>query len=81
MLVKELQWDINNHFFFCNVYYKCIEGNLGICLLLVVSIDDVWMVDLMIIHIENTIAKALDMNDIIKKTWGCQLDESKSLNK
>jgi hypothetical protein len=29
------------------------------------SIDDDWMADLMIIYIEKTIAKALDINDII----------------
>ena len=34
------------------------------------SIDDDWMVDLMITYIENTIAKALDMNDIIRKNMG-----------
>ena len=45
------------------------------------SIGNDWMVDMMIIYIEKTIAKALDINDIIKKNWGCQLDESKSLNK
>ena len=66
-------------FIFCNVYYECIEGKLGICLLLVMSIDDDWMVDLMIIYIEKTIAKALDINNIIKNIWGCQLNESKSL--
>ena len=52
---------------FHNVYYKCIEGKLGIGLLLVMSIDDNWMVDLMIIYIEKTIAKALDIYNIIKK--------------
>jgi hypothetical protein len=55
---------------FCNVYYKCIEGKLGICLLLVMSTDDDWMVDMIIIYIEKTITKALDINDIIKKK-GC----------
>jgi hypothetical protein len=44
-------------------------------------IGDDWMVDLMIIYIEKSIAKALDINDIIKKIMGIQLDESKSLNK
>ena len=48
----------------CNVYYECIEGKLGICLLLVISIDNDWMVNMMIIYIEKTIAKALDINDI-----------------
>jgi hypothetical protein len=33
-----------------------------------VSVD--WMVDLPIIHIEKTIAKALDIDDIIKKFMG-----------
>ena len=45
------------------------------------SIDDDWIVDLVIIYIEMTIAKALDINDIIKKIWGCELDVSKFLNK
>ena len=45
------------------------------------SIDNDWMVNLMIIYIEKTIAQALDINNIIKKIMGCQLDESKSLNK
>ena len=31
------------------------------------TIGDDWMLDLMIIYIEKTIAKALDINDIIKK--------------
>ena len=34
------------------------------------SIGDDWMVDVMIIYIENTIAKALDINNIIKKSMG-----------
>ena len=34
------------------------------------SIGDDWLVDLMIIYIEKTIAKALDINDIIKKIIG-----------
>ena len=33
-------------------------------------IDDDWMVDLMIIYIGKTIAKALDINDIIKNIYG-----------
>jgi hypothetical protein len=33
-------------------------------------IGDVWMVDLMIIYIEKTIAKALDINDVMKKVMG-----------
>jgi hypothetical protein len=43
-------------------------------------INDDWMVDMMIIYIEKTIAKALDINDIIKK-MKCRLNESKSLSK
>ena len=41
------------------------------------------MVDMMIMNIEKTIAKALDINNIINfvmALWGCELDESKSLN-
>ena len=34
------------------------------------SIDDDWMIDLMIIYIEKTIAKALHSNDIIIKKNG-----------
>ena len=34
------------------------------------SIGDDWMVDLMIIYIEKTIAKALDINDIINFFMG-----------
>ena len=34
------------------------------------SIDDDWMIDLMIIYIEKTIAKALHSNDIIIKKMG-----------
>jgi hypothetical protein len=52
---------------FRNAYYECIEGKLGVYLLLVMSIDDDWMVGLMIIYIEKTIAKALDVNNNIKK--------------
>jgi len=44
-------------------------------------IGDDWMVNLMIIYIKKIIAKVLDFNDIIKKLWGCQLNESKSLYK
>jgi hypothetical protein len=38
------------------------------------------MIDLMIIYLEKAIAKALDINDIIKKKLGggCQLNEFKS---
>jgi hypothetical protein len=34
------------------------------------SIGDDWMGDLMKIYIEKFIAKALDINDIIKFFWG-----------
>jgi hypothetical protein len=34
------------------------------------SIGDDWMVNLIIIYIEKTIAKALDINDIIKNIMG-----------
>jgi hypothetical protein len=33
-------------------------------------IGDDWTVDVMIIYIEKTITKALDINDIIKKNYG-----------
>ena len=36
----------------------------------VLTIGDGWMVNLMIIYIEKTIAKALDINDIIKNIMG-----------
>jgi hypothetical protein len=72
---KELQWENDN------VFYKCIEGKSGICLLLAMFIGEDWMVNLMIIYIKTIIAKALDFNDIIKKLLGCQLNESKSPNK
>ena len=52
--------------FFPLCFYECIEGKSCICLVLAISIGDDWMVDLMIIYIEKTIAKALDINDIIK---------------
>jgi hypothetical protein len=70
-------------FFSRNVSYECIEGKSGICLLLAIMfIGDDWLVDLTIIYIEKTIATALDINDTIKSFYGgCQLDESKSLNK
>jgi hypothetical protein len=51
-------------------FYKCIEGKLGMCLLLAMFIGEDWMVNLMIIYIKNIIAKALDFNDIIKKIMG-----------
>jgi hypothetical protein len=60
-------------------YNEFIEGKLGICLLLVMSIDDDWMVDLMIIYIEKIIAKALDINNIFKKTYGDINSESPNL--
>jgi hypothetical protein len=61
---KELQWENDN------VFYKCIEGKSGICLLLAMSIGEDWMVNLMIIYIKKIIAKALDFYDIIKKFMG-----------
>ena len=61
---KELQWENDN------VFYKCIEGKLGICLLLAMFIGEDWMVNLMIIYIKKIIAKALDFNDVIKKIMG-----------
>jgi hypothetical protein len=49
---------------FRNVFYECIKGHMF-------TIGDVfgddWMVDLMIIYIKKTIAKALVINNIIKK--------------
>jgi hypothetical protein len=45
------------------------------------SIGNDWMVDPMAIYIRKTLAKALDISDIIKNFAGRQLDESKSLNK
>jgi hypothetical protein len=72
---KELQWENDN------VLCKCIEGKSSICLSLAMFVGEDWMVNLMIIYIKEIIAKALDFNDIIKKLWGCQLNESKFLNK
>jgi hypothetical protein len=66
---KELQWGDNNGSFQI-VFYECIEGKSGICLLLGMSIGDDWMINLMIIYIEKTIAKALDINDIINFFMG-----------
>jgi hypothetical protein len=51
-------------------FYKCIEGKLGICLLLTMFIGEDWMINLMIIYIKKIITKALDFNDIIKKKMG-----------
>ena len=56
--------------FFHNFFHECIEGKSGIYLLLVMSIGNDWMVDLMIIYIGKTIAKTLDINDIIKILTG-----------
>jgi hypothetical protein len=61
---RELQWENDN------VFYKCIEGDLGICLLLATFIGEDWVVNLMIIYIKKIIAKALDFSDIIKKCLG-----------
>ena len=58
---------------FRNVFYECIEGKSGICSLLAMFIGGDRMVDLMIIYIEKTIAKALDINDIIKKFMGMSI--------
>ena len=66
---------------FQNVFYKCIEGKSSIYLLLAMSIGNDWMVDLMIIYIEKTIAKGLDINDIIKENlWGWNLKIKYTLN-
>ena len=67
--------------FFRNVFYKYIKGKLDICSLLVMSIGDDWMIDMMITYIEKIITKAFNINDNIKQKWGCQLNESSSLNK
>jgi hypothetical protein len=64
-----------------NVFSECIEGKLGMCLLLPDSIGDDWMVELMIIYIEKTLPKLWVLMILTKKLWGCELDESKSLNK
>ena len=48
-------------------------GKSGIYLLLVMSIGDDWMVHMMIIYIEKTITKALDINDIIKNKIKCEM--------
>jgi hypothetical protein len=72
---KELQWENDN------VLYKCIEGKLGICLLLAIFIGEDWMVNLMIIYITKIIAKALILMTLSKNLWGCKLNESKSLDK
>jgi len=61
---KELQRENDN------VLYKCIDGKLGICLLLAKFIGEDWMVNLIIIYIKNIITTALDFNDIIKKIMG-----------
>ena len=47
-----------------------MSTKLGICLLLAMFTGDDWMVDLMIICIKKTNAKALDINDIIKLFMG-----------
>jgi hypothetical protein len=61
---KELQWENDN------VFYKCIEGKSGICLLLAIFIGEDWMVNLMVIYIKKIIAKALDFNDVINFFMG-----------
>ena len=70
MLVKRIAMGKWRRFFFCNVFYECIEGKSGVCLLLAMFIDDDWMVDLMIIYIKKIIAKALNINNIIKFFMG-----------
>ena len=59
-----MQWESDN------VFYKGIEGKLGICLLLATFIGEDWMANLVIIYIKTIIAKALDFNDIIKNIMG-----------
>jgi hypothetical protein len=61
---KELQWENNI------VFYKCIEGQSGICLLLAMFIGEDWMVNLMIIYVKKIIAKALDFDDTIRLFMG-----------
>jgi hypothetical protein len=61
---KELQWEDDN------IFHKCIEGKLGICLLLAMFIGEYWLVNLMIIYNKKIIAKALDFNEIIEKIMG-----------
>jgi hypothetical protein len=56
---KEPQWETTMFF------NKCIEGKLGVYLLLEIFISEDWMVNLMSIYIKNIIAKDLDFNDII----------------
>ena len=51
--------------FFRDVFYEFIEGKSSIYLLLAMSIGNDWMIDMMITFVEKTIAKALDINDII----------------
>ena len=55
---------------FGNVFYKCIEEKSSLYLLLVMFIGDDWMVVLLIIYIEKIIAKALNIDNIIKKIMG-----------
>ena len=70
MLVKRTQWKIESGSF-SQCFLQCIEGKLGIYLLLMMYIeDDSKMVYLMIIYIEKTIGQALNINDIINKIMG-----------
>jgi hypothetical protein len=59
---------------FCNVSTSALKECQAFAYcwrsLLTMSIDDAWMVNLMIIYIEKTVAKALDINNIIKKIMG-----------
>ena len=55
---------------FRNIFCECIEGKSCICLLSAMSVGDDQMINLMIIYIQKAIAKALDINDIMKKIYG-----------
>ena len=60
------QWE-NNCDSFLQCFYKSIEGKSGICLLLAMSIDGAWMVNLMIIYIEKTIPKLWILTTLSEK--------------
>jgi hypothetical protein len=51
-------------------FYKCIEGKLGICLLLAMFIGEDWMVNLMIIYIKKSLPKLWILMTISKKIMG-----------
>jgi hypothetical protein len=61
---KELQWENNN------VLYKCIEGKLGISLLLAMFIGEDWMVNLMIIYVKISLPKLWILMTLSKKIMG-----------